>query len=138
MKSCPSAVAAMVLFAAMAVMSGPAAAEDEAQSRSVEACRDSADEAALRACRDADLAAVKAEVDAQVKILFERYNEDGPDHAEVLTAAQAAWAAFMEAECRHLTYESSLGTAAAVYEQECQSTLYRRRSAELQELVDSP
>jgi uncharacterized protein YecT (DUF1311 family) len=53
-------------------------------------------------------------------------------------AAQEAWAAFHQAECHHLTWESSQGSAAAVYEMECQSTLHRRRIADLQVLVDSP
>ena len=136
MRCFPVAALAVAFIVASAMM--PAIAEDDARSRSAEACRNSADEAALLACREADLAAVKAEMERQVTILAARYGEDGPEHLNVLMAAQEAWTAFYQAECHHLTWESSLGSAAAVYELECHSTLHRRRIAELQELVDSP
>lgn len=136
MRCFPLAALAVAFIAAVAIP--PAMAEDDAQSRSAEACRGSADEAALLACREADLAAVKAEMERQVTILAARYGEDGPEHLNVLTAAQEAWTVFYQAECHHLTWESSTGSAAAIYELECQSTQHRRRIADLQVLVDNP
>lgn len=127
----PFRIAASLLFALVASLSGAAPAAKDA-------CAGSANETALLRCRQARLTNSDSALKAVIRRLDRTASKDEPGWAKALSASQVAWLTYREAECRLRTYDSRDGTAFEAYWLACLNELNLGRLRDLRLLNDQP
>ena len=103
-----------------------------------DACLGSADEAALLACRQGAYADASQRLRQAVDKLRQRYQDDEPERATLLSTAQRAWRRYQAAECRFRHVESKSGRAYQAYLLACLTELSERRLQDLQDVLATP
>lgn len=103
-----------------------------------DACAGSANEVALLACRQARLDRSDTALKTAIGKLDRSARQDEPELATALSASQAAWLTYREAECRVRTYESRNGAAFKAYWLACMNDLTLIRLRDLRLMQDQP
>lgn len=97
-------------------------------------CDDAADQATMNACAEKALKASDAELNAVYRTITHRLAGD-PDAEKQLVAAQRAWIAFRDAECKFTSSGTSGGSAYPMVYSMCLDGLTRARTADLKALL---
>ena len=90
-------------------------------------CANAADQATLNACADASLKKADAELNALYRQITGRLDPEGRAH---LVAAQRAWIAFRDAECKFAASAVEGGSAYPMVHADCLASLTEARIAD--------
>ena len=132
-----SAVCVLALVCVVASLPvGRAVAQADSGTPQPDQCAGSATDQAMWTCRHEQLDKSEAELAAIVADLNASY--DGDERAAPLKAANDAWLAFRDAECKLLTIDSASGTMFDLYWTRCLTEQNVKRIAQMQWLVDHP
>jgi uncharacterized protein YecT (DUF1311 family) len=97
-------------------------------------CDDASDQATMNACADKALKASDAELNAVYRTITHRLASD-PETEKQLVAAQRAWIAFRDAECKFSSSGTSGGSAYPMVHSMCLDGLTRARTKDLKALL---
>lgn len=100
-------------------------------------CKSSPDEGALLTCRKKKYKDENAELLRLMKVLRDRFADDGPERASALTKAQAAWKTYRDNECAMRTFESK-GSGYEAYLLDCLYNVTHLRVVDLKSIADNP
>ena len=134
-RSARSNLAASIAVSALLAI-GPVLFGREAVAQTT-GCGSSPNESTLMACHKAQVGREDRQIATLVKKLGQMADGE-PAMKRLITASQAAWLKYRDAECKMRTFESSTGSAAQVYLHACFEDINAQRIRDLEERTRNP
>jgi uncharacterized protein YecT (DUF1311 family) len=103
-----------------------------------DSCNDMTSERLLLNCRKQQKELSEINLTRTLEKLVSNYKEEGNNLVLMLKDSQKKWEAFRDSECKLLNYYSSDGTAYEVYLLDCIAKMNKKRTKDLQLLIENP